>query len=74
MYLSEVTIASGDSKLSAPDDIYLDEGIHDERLNPDEENSDSDHDHPAAENTEDFANLSERQKKLMALRNKMVNC
>lgn len=73
LYLSEVTLASGDSKQSAPDDLYLDNDIHDEIPNLNEEHSDSDHDNPAAENVEDYTKLSERQKKWIKLRNKMVN-
>ncbi|KAF7810771.1 pre-mRNA-splicing factor syf2 [Senna tora] len=67
--LSEVTLGSGGSEQAPPDD--LDKDIHGERSRLNEEHSDSDHDQPATENIEDYANLSKRQKKWMELRNKM---
>ncbi|XP_054786115.1 uncharacterized protein LOC129292571 isoform X2 [Prosopis cineraria] len=68
MQLKEpVMLASGDSKLDPPGDSYPGEDIDDEKPYLDEEQSDSEHENPAAEN----AKLSKRQKKWMELRNKM---
>ncbi|KAK4284864.1 hypothetical protein QN277_001642 [Acacia crassicarpa] len=64
----EVILAGGGSKQGPPDS----ECIDDENPYLDEEQSDSDHEHPEAENVpQDYTNLSKRQKKWMELRNKM---
>ncbi|KAI5445916.1 hypothetical protein KIW84_013952, partial [Lathyrus oleraceus] len=72
---SEVAQASGGSgrEQAIPNEVYPDEGMHDDDDGPKaEENSDSEPDQPAIENTDgSFPKLSARQKKWMELRAKM---
>lgn len=74
--ISEVAQASGGSgrEQAIPNEVYPDEGMHDDDDGPKaEENSDSEPDQPAIENTDgSFPKLSARQKKWMELRAKMV--
>lgn len=73
--LLDVIVASGGSRQGPADEMHPAECIDDEKPYLDEENSDSEHEQPAAEiDVQDYANLSKRQKKWMELRRKMVSC